>query len=77
MLTSRTTSFFELIKMFLYTNEFPGNWLKTMVPGNDFMKLNVRHHQKVSFSTGKVARMSSNYENGRNISTKTPVTESF
>ena len=77
MLTSRTTSFSELIKMLLYTNEFPENWLKTIVPGNDFIKLNVRHHQKVSFSTGKVAMMSRNSENVRNISTKTPVLELF
>ena len=77
MLTLRTTSFFVLIKMLLYTSKFSGNWLKTMVPVNHFIKVNVRHQQKVSFSTGKVAMLSSNSESVRKISKKTPMLKSF
>ena len=48
-----------------------------MVPVNHFIKVNVRHQQKVSFSTGKVAMLSSNSESVRKISKKTPMLKSF
>ena len=68
MLTLRTTSFFVLIKMLLYTSKFSGNWLKTMVPVNHFIKVNVTptkglfFHWKSSYVVKQFWKRSENFK---------------
>lgn len=48
--------------MFLYTKKIPGNLLKFIVRGNYFIKVNLRHRLKVSFSTKKYLHLQSSHD---------------
>ena len=49
MLRLRTAPLYMLIRVLLWKNKFPRNWLNASVPGYYFTKVNIRHRQKVYY----------------------------